>query len=450
MNLTRSLAIFALVSGALLSMTAAPAAAATPKVLHFFCRDAGCPDGANPSGTLMMDTSHNLYGTTEQGGRNGFGSVFKMIYKSDSNSYSFKAIYHFCAATSCTDGGHPLNSRLIADTSGKLYGTASMGGQTPNGVVYALTPNAAHTRYTQKVIYNFCAQFSDCADGAMPVGGLTYAGASTGAAYDGASALYGVTRAGGLKNLGIVFSLTPLPNGTWNEKTLYFFCAQGGLDKCSDGKLPNSDIVVDKNGNVVGTTEQGGLNNAGLVYRLVPTEHGHWAQTLLYQFCQEDACIDGATPKSGVILDASGNIYGTVTAGGNPAHRCGKGTDSVGCGLVYKVSSNGTESTLYSFCQQTKCTDGYAPAGIVLDSFGNIFGFANGGGNNKSGLTFELNDTYVVLDSVRCNQDFCPQGKTYSGAPTEAANGDLFGLRYEGGRYEGSQGTVHQLVMATP
>jgi uncharacterized repeat protein (TIGR03803 family) len=443
MKLTRILGVLAFSCGVLLAV-ATPASATGNKVLHFFCRELGCPEGANPSGTLLIDSSQNLYGTTEQGGRNGAGAVFKLTLNTDTDRYVYRTIYNFCAGTSCADGGHPIDGHLIMDTSGKLYGTASTGGQSPNGVVFVLTPNAAHTRYTQKVIYNFCAEFSDCADGAMPVGGLTYAGASTGASYDGVSPLYGVTRSGGLRNLGIVFSLTPGLNGVWKHKTLYFFCAQGGLAKCSDGKLPNSDIAVDKNGNIVGTTEQGGLNNAGLVFRLVPTDHGHWAETLLYQFCQEAACADGSTPKNGVVLDSAGNIYGTVKTGGRFAHRCGK--QNSGCGLVYKVTGNGTKSTLYSFCQQPKCADGYTPAGITIDSFGNIFGFTNGGGKDKKGVTYELNDTYVVLDSVQCNKDVCPQGQTYTGAPTEAPNGDLFGPRFEGGRYEGAQGTVTQFT----
>ncbi|HWA90600.1 MAG TPA: choice-of-anchor tandem repeat GloVer-containing protein [Rhizomicrobium sp.] len=443
MSLTRFVGILTLALGA--ALAAAPASAGTLKVLHFFCRDAGCPDGGHPSGSLMMDSSKSLFGTTEIGGRNNAGVVFKMTYNSDKDGYFYHPIYQFCAATSCADGGHPIDSRLIQDTSGRLYGTASTGGTTPNGVVYVLTPNAGHTRYTQKVIYNFCAQFSDCSDGAMPVGGLTYAGASTGAAYDGTSPLYGVTRAGGLRNLGIVFSLTPNKNGTWSQKTLYYFCAQGGLDTCSDGKLPNADIVVDKNGNIVGTTEQGGLDNAGLVFKLTPTQQGHWAETLLYQFCQDDNCADGATPKSGVIIDSIGNIFGTTTAGGHVAHRCGK--HNIGCGVLYKIATNGTESTYYNFCsQQPKCEDGWAPAGIMMDFSGNIFGFANGGGDDKSGVIFEKNDAYVVLDSTKCNDHACPQGKTYTGAPVESANGDLFGTRYESGRYEGAQGVVFQFT----
>jgi uncharacterized repeat protein (TIGR03803 family) len=144
-------------------------------------------------------------------------------------------LYSFCTqGSSCTDGTDPYpQAGLIMDASGKLYGT------TPGveygygeGTVFALTPNAARTKWTETVLYSFCAQ-AGCTDGAYLYAGLIM---------DKSGKLYGTTYKGGLYNWGTVFELTPNAAKTkWTETVLYSFCAQGA--PCTDGQAPYAGLV---------------------------------------------------------------------------------------------------------------------------------------------------------------------------------------------------------------
>src|SRR6185312_14314081 len=248
----------ALAAGALALAATAPASAADKsfKVLRSFCTQPSCIDGASPSGTLLMDEAHNLYGTTESGGAHGSGIVYEMV-NDDTTGYRLKILYNFCNLVNCTDGGNPVRNKLVMDVDGQIYGTTQNGGSTGNGTVFVMVPNAAHTHYTQKVIHNFCQDFSGCEDGAAPVGGLTYKGASSGAAYDGVSPLFGITQLGGHKHVGVVYEMIPNADQShWLHRVLYVFCTVG--HDCTDGKTPNESLYVDSHSNVVGTTSQGG------------------------------------------------------------------------------------------------------------------------------------------------------------------------------------------------
>ena len=203
------------------------------------------------------------------------------------------------------------------------------------------------------MIYRFCSQ-QNCADGTIPAGGLTYAGASSGVPYDGVSPLFGVTGGGGANNGGTVFELTNSA-GHWAENVLYSFCSQGGTD-CTDGHVPQGELVIDASGNPYGVTVQGGgndphLNGAGVAFELVPSEGNAWSETTLYRFCSMAHCADGARPLAGLVTDAEGNLYGTTSRGGR---RCA--TEPDGCGTAFKIIPNGAaseETVLYAFCEET-------------------------------------------------------------------------------------------------
>jgi uncharacterized repeat protein (TIGR03803 family) len=419
----------------------APASASTFKVQHSFCSADQCSDGRIPSGTLLMDSAKNLFGTTSLGGAHDGGTVFELLFQPSSGKYHYKVLYNFCVQANCEDGRAPSDSKLIMDTSGNIYGTTSDGGTAQNGTIFRLVPNGAKTRYTLQTLYNFCERLSGCEDGSIPSGGLTYAGAASGVLYDGTSALYGSTEGGGRHADGTVYSFTPTAHsGQWVQRVLYFFCTR---QNCADGRKPEGGVAVDKNGNLIGTTAFGGNNDNGVVFKLVPTTKGHWAESALYTFCAAEGCADGAVPLTGVIIDGAGTIWGTTSNGGIVvAGQCAQG-----CGTIFKITPNGTESLAYSFCSQADCADGGVPSGLVMNGAGTIYGATGTGGTGQHGTIFSFADSALAaLYSVTCRRGVtCRSGAMPTGELVLNAAGDLFGLYQNGGR-NNEGGTVFQFT----
>jgi uncharacterized repeat protein (TIGR03803 family) len=363
--------------------------------------------------------------------------ALSLAFWSGAEAGKFKVLHSFCAKSNCSDGSIPT-AALLRDSSGNLFGTSDTGG-TGNGVVFELqqtTPGKfkylkIHTfcrkfrcqdgsnpsasliidmegnlygttrlggfgdgvafklspvdsgKWSEMVLYDFCHGMG-CADGSTPVAGLTYAGASSGNPYDGVSPLFGTTAQGGLNNQGTVFSL--VPNGDqWTESVLYSFCSVGGSN-CTDGQMPIGGLLVDQLGNIYGTTPAGGVNHkdgdgAGVAYELSRAGNGQWTQTVLYQFCSKSGCSDGEFPNGDLRPDGAGNLIGTALLGGNP---CNPGP--FGCGTIFKLVPNGTDSqetVLYAFCEKRDCKDGAVPeGGVSLDPNGNLFGTTTIGGGN--------------------------------------------------------------------
>lgn len=426
-------------------------AAATFKVLKSMCATVDgtgtCTDGKTPSGTLVTDSLHNIYGTTQEGGAHDGGVVFQLLFNSTTQAYRYRKLYDFCTLTNCSDGAAPVNAKLVIDANGVLYGTTSAGGGSNNGVVFTLTPNENKTHYHFDKLYEFCVEFSACQDGAKPTGNLTFAGDATGATYDGKAALYGSTMLGGRdNNAGLVFSLTPsTTGGAPNVKQLYKFCrfVVTQTHVCTDGEYPGGNLVVDKSGNIWGTASAGGnATNSGVMFELVPPQSGQWPETVAYSFCGAANCADGATPTTGLAVDSNGNFYGTTSTGGLAFRKC----PSTGCGVLFKVSASGsTETTLYSFCKLDKCADGGAPAGVVLDPNGNIYGATAIGGVHHNGDFYKLAGTTLTdMYDVKCVNGTCSNGIGPSGALLLNANDDLFGNLLDGG-HNGEGGTLFKL-----
>jgi uncharacterized repeat protein (TIGR03803 family) len=326
-------------------------------VVHSFCAGGPpCNDGASPEAGLIFDTKENLYGTTAAGGTGcsgggGCGTVFKVrLSGKQSVLYSFQGD---------PDGAYP-DAGLIFDTKGSLYGTTTEGGASSEcdsngcGTVFKVTPSGK-----ESVLYSFCGQ-SNCTDGANPIGGLIF-----GTKGD----LYGTTYAGGDPGPGTVFKLTP----SGKEIVLYTFCLQAA---CADGEFPFAGLVFDTKGNLYGTARQGGAFKEGVVFRLTPSGK----ETGLYSFCRQSGCADGAFPDAALVFDKKGNLYGTTVYGGAFKH-----------GTVFKITPSGKESVLYSFCRQSKCTDGADPyGGLIFDKKGNLYGTTSGGGAFAGGTVFKL------------------------------------------------------------
>lgn len=334
-------------------------------VLYSF---AGGSDGAQPHAGLLFDSAGNLYGTTNLGGSancsKGCGTVFKLAPGSGSGDWSESVIYAFAAGS---DGQQPY-ARLILDAQGNLYGTTSAGGHASTacalgcGTVFQLAPGSSSWKET--LLYTFLGGN----DGASPYAGLTF---------DTAGNLYGTTYAGGARGDGTVFKLTPGSGASWTESVLHSFT--GGWD----GNGPLADVTFDATGNLYGTTLQGGgQGNFGVVFELQPQTTGAWKEKLLHVFWNRPA----AHPMAGLVLDASGNLYGT-TALGAPTSACPNG-----CGTLFKITPSSTGAAGYQILRLFgRNSDGYNPSGdLIFDSKGNLWGTTQAGGSQNAGAVFEV------------------------------------------------------------
>lgn len=279
-------------------------------VLYSFCSQSKCADGSYPYAGLIANQG-NFYGTTQQGGAHGGGTVFELTHSS--TGWSETVLYSFCSMSGCGDGGYPYAS-LIFDTKGNLYGTALEGGAYGNGAVFELTNSGSG--WNETVLYAFCAA-SGCADGSWPEAGLTF---------DNAGNLYSTAWQGGnpacqdpsFGGCGVVFELSPPGNGSgpWTESVLYTFCS---APNCTDGHSPSAGLIFDSKGNLYGAASQGGNTSpecggirygCGVVFELTPNGSGPWTETVLHTFTGED----GSGPAARLAFNAD-HLYGATSSG---------------------------------------------------------------------------------------------------------------------------------------
>jgi uncharacterized repeat protein (TIGR03803 family) len=255
----------------------------TLATVYSFCSQANCADGQQPAAGVIEGADGNLYGTTRLGGANNAGVIFRLT-----RSGVFSTLYSFCSQANCADGQWP-HAALLQDSSGNLYGTAQYGGVNSAGTLFQLTPAG-----NLNVLHAFCS-VAGCADGALPAGALLQAANGT---------AYGTTAGKG--NGGTIFQITP--SGTFT--TLHVFCTAAN---CPDGKSPAGRLVQAADGNLYGTTQYGGANSSqGTVFQLTPSG----GFNTVYSFCALAACADGANPASGLFAGSDGNLYGTTENGG--------------------------------------------------------------------------------------------------------------------------------------
>jgi uncharacterized repeat protein (TIGR03803 family) len=306
---------------------------------------------------------------------------------------------------------------LIFDKSGNLYGTSRGGGADGQGTVFEVKHNSDGS-WSTDVLYSFTG--GD--DGGAPYAGVIF---------DATGNLYGTTSAGGSSSQGVVFELSPPAGGgtDWTETVLYTF--PGGYELAGQ---PYGALVFDASGNLYGTTEFAGAYDFGSVFKLSPPTSGNtnWTETVLYSFT---AGADGSFPLSGVIFDASGNLYGTTSQAGTIGGNC-----SLGGGVVFKLtaptggSTEWTQSTLYSLdCDAGGF--GYPYGEVVFDKSGNLYGVATQswipGPGGTDGTIFELSPnadgawTETTLTTLSCNQ-----GHAYGGLTVDAS-GNLYGTTYK-------------------
>jgi uncharacterized repeat protein (TIGR03803 family) len=256
--------------------------------------------GSQPLAGLVQGTDGNFYGTTYIGGSQNYGEIFKVT-----PSGTLSVLHSFCSVAACKDGQNPF-AGLVQGIDGNLYGTTLAGGSHGGGTVFKITPSGTLT-----TLHSFCPQ-SGCLDGQFPQTGLVQANNGT---------LYGTTIAGGAYGAGTIFEITPSGKLT----TLYSVCSQTG---CPDGNYLYSALIQATDGNLYGVMEIGGANNGGTVFRM--TLSG--TLTTLYSFCSQPACADGQYPAAGLVQDTNGNLYGTTADGG--ANAC----SGLTCGTVFSLS----------------------------------------------------------------------------------------------------------------
>jgi uncharacterized repeat protein (TIGR03803 family) len=199
----------------------------------------------------------------------------------------------------------------------------------------------------------------------------------------------------------------------------------------ADSFAPQAGLLQATSGDFYGTTTYGGANGTGgTIFRITPSG----TLTTLYNFCAQSGCIDGQEPIAGLLQATSGDFYGTTTYGG-----------ANNSGTVFKITPGATLTTLYSFCAQSVCTDGaYPVAGLVQATSGDLYGTTSGGGAggaNGAGTAFKItpNGTLTTLYSFGLTEG----GYSPSSALVQATNGDFYGTLYGGARY--NLGTVFSL-----
>lgn len=292
--------------------------------LYDFCAQSGCADGAYPVGALVLGIDGNFYGTTQNGGAAGLGTVFKLT-----STGTLTVLHSFEAA----EGSFP-DAGLVLGSDGNFYGTTSYGGSSsfcPCGTVFMITPAGAVT-----TLHSFA--FSD---GEAPVAPLILG-------TDGS--FYGTTTRGGLSSscsqgCGTVFKITTSGQFT----SLHSFDYAGGQD-------PVAPLVQPSNGGLYGTTFSGGATNShgctggcGTIFRIAPS--GTFATVHKFHV------TDGGSPESGLTQGSDGRLYGETPIGG--------------FGEIFDLTLPATLTTLYSF---TAATGGGGNAGLVQSTDGKFYG----------------------------------------------------------------------------
>jgi len=357
------------------------------------------PDGGNPFGGLVQGSDGSFYGTTANGGANGNGTVFRIT-----SVGALTTLHSF----TYTDGSNPTGA-LVQGSDGNLYGTTYAGGTSGAGTVFKITLAGALT-----TLHSF--HFSD--------GTGLWAGLVQGS--DGS--FYGTTyEGGGAFGGGTIFKITA--GGTFT--TLHMF-PSSFIN--FDGSNPTGALVQGSDGNFYGTAYHGGTGGVGTVFKI--TAGGSF--TLLHSFNNSD----GQAPFAGLVQGSDGNFYGTTLAGGAyyglPGHGDGEGT-------VFKMTSDGALTTLYSFNQ----SDGAGPRGnLVQGSDGDFYGTTYGGGPvhytefgpTQYGIVFKITSggSLTMLYGFSGIDGESPQGGLVQGR-----DGNFYGTTVGGGA--GGVGTVFMI-----
>ncbi|HEY6290812.1 MAG TPA: choice-of-anchor tandem repeat GloVer-containing protein [Terriglobia bacterium] len=320
--------------------------------------------------------------------------VVAAIRTRSAQAQTYSLLYSFQCGM---DGSNPYGG-LVRDGSGNLYGTTYDGGTLGHGVVFKLVPSGSLT-----VLHTFAGSPTD---GATPVASMVR---------DAAGNLYGTTGEGGAHGYGTVFEVP----AAGPEIVLYSF--KGGP---TDGASPFPALIRDAAGDLYGATVLGGTQGSGTVFKLTPAG----SENPLYSFGGFPG--DGEQPHAGLLRDPAGNLYGTTRDGG------------IGYGTVFKLSSAGVETVLYSFAGPP--SDGQNPhTSLVQDTVRNFYGTTLAGGLFNGGTVFQLTAAGkgIVLHNFPGSTG--DGQRPHAGLVRDSA-GNLYGTTLEGG--ESGYGTIFELT----
>ena len=292
----------------------------TQSVIYSFLGQSNS-DGANPFAGLVMDASGNLYGTTYTGGASGQGTVFELA---KSGGTWKETVLHTFDNIGGDDGSYSYG-KLVFDAAGNLYGTTLQGGKFGGGIVFQLKKSG--TKFTYHLLHSFATSASNSY---YPYDGLVIDKTN--------GYLYGTTYYGGvIWNAGAVYQLREV-SGVWIYSVIYNFLGD------SLGQYSYGDLAADSAGNLYGTTYSGGSFNLGEVFKLTLGKNNAWTESVIHSF-QGYAKKDGSNPYyAGVTVDADGNVYGSTYQGGSST------ANNLNYGTVYKLTAGTyKESVLWSF-----------------------------------------------------------------------------------------------------
>jgi uncharacterized repeat protein (TIGR03803 family) len=312
---------------------------------------------------------------------------------------------------------------LVADAQGNLYGTVEhhvfMLSRTKGGWSYSI--------------------ISDLQDIGFTPSGLVF---------DRRGNLYGTVLSGGTHGCGAVFELSPVGNGKWQTRMIHDFNATNRHpDACDPQGTPAFDAAGNLFGTSVkgGGGAVGGTfcqNGCGAVWQMWPKKNGNWGEAMIYGFTGEEGNTDGQHPYGSVAFDPEGNLWGTTYNGGTGGIACNKFGDPPGCGTVFELARvsdrEWREAFLYSF--QSPDTGWQPYAGPAVDASGNVYGTVVNGGPGNGGvfkLTPDGNGSFVesmAYGFAPCDESLgCLDGVFPVGGLTFDADGNLFGTTPLGG-----------------
>jgi uncharacterized repeat protein (TIGR03803 family) len=358
-------------------------------------------NGSYSQAPLVQGYDGNLYGTTDDGGRNDSGTIFKITLNGH-----ITTVHYFCSRANCADGEVP-ESGLVPSGNGNMYGITSSGG---TGCSYCGTVFELSAQGTLYVLHNFAGT-----DGSNPLGLMLGSD----------EYFYGTTSAGGSGSGGTIFKMSP----TGVLTTLYNF---------EDFNYPVAGLMEGNDGNFYGTTITYDVNGHGTVFKMTPAGD----VTTLYSF----KGTNGAWPVASLMQASNGLFYGTTSQGGPANSIC----VATGCGTVFAITPGGNLTTLHDFAGP----DGLNPIGALIEGTdGNIYGTTSDGGPSNPDCTFGCGTIFQIT----------PEGgfttlHSFSGLDgqhpyiglVQATDGNFYGTTYVGGASpacaEGC-GTIFRLSM---
>lgn len=304
------------------------------KIIHSFAN--GSSDGAYPTGGLTLASDGNFYGTTQQGGTNSQGVVFKLT-----QTGTITILHNF---NSFLDGAFPWGPPILA-SDGNLYGTTSGGGKSGNGILYQITPSGTFTTISN---FDVLHGFAPLASPTQGTDGYLYIPVSEGGSYY-CGTVVKMTTAGAM-------------SGSYS-----FPCGAGGA-------FPIGPLVQASDGNFYSTTQDGGTNGEGTIYQITPS----LVATVLHSFGAIFG--DGTYPGAGLLLATDGNYYGSASDGG-----------AYGDGILFNTTTSGTYTDLYSFNNTANLMPVSPLAPPVQYTDGLLYGVTEFGGTSNYGTVYSLN-----------------------------------------------------------